>query len=348
MAIDFDVFLAWAESRFDDVLVSGDEIKLNSIFCEDRKHHLWCNPFGGKKACETGVYHCWKSDEKGDLIGLVMEVDHCSYEQAFATLNASPTGGIADLERRVNEIFVIKDEPDKPKVSSGVLEAPSDCYLFEDLPSSHRLRTLAENYLASRMIPKDGLMVCTAGRYRNRIVIPYLDRSGALIYYNGRYIGESGSNLRYLGPPKELGIGKGDVLYSRRWPLKGEKVYIVEGEIDSMSLDISGFKSVALGGKNLTDSQVQMLKGMKPVICLDADDAGANALPKMALKLKIAGFSEITYVRPCSEYKDWNGLLVEKGPKILAAYVRTQEKDYGLVAGGDLEGTRIGLNGIFN
>lgn len=347
MAIDFDAFLAWAESRFGDVIVSGDEVKLNSIFCEDRKHHLWCNPSGGKNQYENGVYHCWKSDEKGDLVGLVMEVDHCSYEQAVQTLNATPGGGLADLERRVDEMFSLKETPPRETSRAGALDMPEDCYLFDDLPSSHRMRRFAEEYLKSRGIPTEGLLVCTAGRYRNRVIIPYYDKSGFLVYYNGRYIGDPGNNLRYLGPPKELGIGKGDVLYSRSWPSKGDKAYIVEGEIDSMSLDLSGFKSVALGGKNLTDTQVDMLKGLNPVICLDADDAGAQALPRMATKLKNAGFNQIRYVRPCREYKDWNGLFVEKGPKILGAYIRTQEKDYDMVAGGDWEGTSIGLNRIF-
>lgn len=349
MSIDYDRFLEWAESRFDHVIVSGAEIKLNSIFCEDSKHHLWCNPSGGKKGVEEGVYHCWKSDSKGSLVGLVMLVDKCPYEQAVETLGAAPSGGIDELERRVNEMFATKygdDEAPKEEETQLGLEMPPDCYLFDDLPSHHRLRSQAEEYLKGRMIPTDGLMVCTGGRYRNRVMIPYLDRSGRLIYYNGRYIGDPGSNLRYLGPPKELGIGKGDVLYSRRWPSRGDKVYITEGEIDSMSMDICGFKSVALGGKSITDAQIEMMKGLQPVLCLDADDAGGDALPKAATKLRRAGFQKIRYIRPSMQHKDWNGLLVSKGQRVMVEYIRTQERDYETLVGGDWEGTRLGLNGI--
>ena len=348
MSIDYDRFLDWAESRFDDVIVSGAEIKLNSIFCEDRKHHLWCNPSGGKTGSATGVYHCWKSDQKGSLVGLVMIVDRCSYEQALQTLVISPGGTLADLEKRVNEMFFEKKEQDQEvhEPAAG-LEMPSDCYSFEDLPTSNKLRSHAEQYLNSRMIPLEGLMLCTAGRYRNRVMIPYLDRSGSLIYYNGRYVGDSGDNLRYLGPPKELGIGKGDVLYSRSWPAAREKVYITEGEFDSMSLDICGFKSVALGGKNMTPKQIEMLRGCLPVLSLDADQAGGEAIPRAANSLLKAGFESVRYVRPSREHKDWNGLLVARGPKVLAEYVRSQERDYGTVAGGDWESTRMGLNGMF-
>lgn len=345
MSIDYDRFLEWAESRFDSVVVSGSEIKINSIFCDDRKHHLWCSPSGGKKGYEGGVYHCWKSDSKGSLLGLVMLVDKCSYEEAMRALDLAPGGGLAELEKRVDEMFRSKNLPEEPpQATVSSLDMPPDCYLFEDLPSSNRLRTQAEEYLRSRMIPREGLMLCTSGRYKNRIMIPYRDRAGALVYYNGRYVGDPGSNLRYLGPPKELGIGKGDVLYSRNWPSKGDKVYITEGEFDSMSLDLCGFRSVALGGKSMTPAQMEMIRGCSPVLSLDADDSGGEAMPRMASMLTRAGFGHVRYVRPSREYKDWNGLLVARGPKVLSMYLESQERDYETVAGGDWERTRMGIN----
>lgn len=350
VSIDYDRFLEWAESRFDDVVPSGDEVKINSVFCEDRKRHLWCNPSGGKTGSDLGVYHCWKTGSKGNLIGLVMIVDGCSYEEAMRTLDIAPSGGIAELERRVADMFASGSprgaDSEEERSAPGGLELPPDCYPFDDLPSSHRLRSQAEAYLGSRSIPTDGLMVCTSGRYRNRIVIPYLDRSGTLIYYNGRYVGDAGSNLRYLGPPKELGVGKGDVLYSRNWPDRGEKVYITEGEFDAMSLDLSGLAAVALGGKNMTSTQIAMISGLKPVLALDADDSGGEALPRIAHSLFRAGFKSLNYVRPSKEHKDWNGLLAARGATTVGAYVRMHERPYDAPVGGDWEGTRLGINEI--
>lgn len=347
MSIDFDRFLNWAESRFDNVLVRGDEVLLNSIFCEDRKHHLWCNPSGGKTNNQNGVYHCWKSDQKGNLVGLVMLVDKCSYEQAIETLDAISEGSLEDLERRVQELFNTKNDEKVIEEKPSGLQIPSDCYLFEDLPSFNNLRKLAEDYIVSRKISKDRLYICTKGRYRNRIVIPYYDNKGNLIYYNGRYIGDPGKNLRYLGPPKELGIGKGDVMFVPNWPTFGEKIYITEGEFDALSLSECGFKSAALGGKNMTEKQIEMIKGFVPVLALDADEAGSEALPKIAKNLMSKGFSKIYYVRPCREYKDWNGLLVAKGDKILRHYVASKEKEYiSLPGAGDWESTKIAMENL--
>lgn len=344
MSIDFDKFLSWAESRFDDVIVSGNEIKLNSIFCDDRKHHLWCNPSGGKTGNSHGVYHCWKSESKGSLLGLVMLVDRCTYEEALEILDAPAEGNLADLERRVQELFKgapIEQEPEKKG-----LELPPECYLFDELPSYHNLKSAAEEYLKKRKISTKGLFLCTRGRYRNRIIIPYRDRDGGIIYYNGRYVGDPGDNLRYMGPPKELGVGKGDVMYSPSWPEPGEKLYITEGEFDAMSLWQCGFHSAALGGKAATEKQTSMIRDYKPVLCLDADEAGSEALPKIASALMSKGMS-VSYVRPCREYKDWNGLLEEKGERILREYIRTQEKPYNESPGiGDWEGTRMAMKNI--
>lgn len=345
MSIDFDKFLSWAESRFDDVIVSGNEIKINSIFCEDRKHHLWCNPSGGKTGNSHGVYHCWKSDSKGSLLGLVMLVDKCTYEEALEILDAPAEGNLADLERRVQELFggspSVQQEPEKKG-----LELPSDCYLFDELPSYHGLKSMAEEYLKKRKISTKGLFLCTRGRYRNRIIIPYRNKEGSIVYYNGRYVGDPGDNLRYMGPPKELGVGKGDVMYSPEWPKAGEKIYITEGEFDAMAIWQCGFHAAALGGKSATEKQISMIKEYKPVLCLDADEAGREALLKIASALMTKGL-HVSYVRPCGEYKDWNGLLEEKGERILREYIKTQENPYNeSPAMGDWEGTRIAMKNI--
>jgi DNA primase len=349
MSIDFDKFLDWAKSRFEDVVVKGNEILLNSIFCDDKKHHLWCNPYGGKTNSENGVYHCWKSESKGSLTGLVMEVEKCTYDQACEILDAS-RGSLFDLEKKVQEIFdqkyKLQEQEENASFVKG-LDLPFGCYLFKDLPSSNKIKTAAEEYLKKRKIDAEGLLVCIKGRYKNRIIIPYYDQNNNLVYYNGRSIGNSNDCLRYLGPPKELGIGKGDVIYCQDWPKIGDKVYITEGEFDSMSLNKCGFKSFALGGKNMTHKQMEVIKNYIPVLCLDADDAGAVALSKIANKLLSSGVRKVFYIRPCVEYKDWNGLLVEKGERILKLYIDTQEKQYNSdIAVGDWESTKLAINNV--
>ena len=89
MQIEFDAFLDWANKRFSNVLIKGTEIRLNSIFTEDKGHHLWCNPSGGKKSVKFGVYHCFKTDKKGTLVNLVMDVEKCDFYTALRVLRGS-------------------------------------------------------------------------------------------------------------------------------------------------------------------------------------------------------------------------------------------------------------------
>lgn len=337
MAVDFDSFLNWAESRFSDVVIKGNEIKINSIFCEDYKHHLWCNPNGGKNSLPYGVYHCWKTDNKGSLISLVMQVDKCSFEDALEILD-TPNHRIEDLEKQVLEIFN-KNKKEFIEFEKTNLELPEGSYNFEDLPSSNYFRKSAEEYLNNRKIKCDNLLVCTKGNYKNRIIIPYYNKNKKLIYFNSRSIGDS--KLRYLGPPKELGIGKSDVLYVPEWPNEGEKLYMTEGEFDALSLRQCGYYSAAFGGKVLSDAQCEIIKHYIPVLCLDADRAGADALPKMGDVLLRKGFKKIYYVRAPKEHKDWNSMLQNDGEKIIRVYIKNNEKEYDYLLSTSLGGMRL-------
>lgn len=324
--IDADRFLEWAEKRFHgDVVVKGDEIKVNSPFCEDYKHHLWCNPHGGKKGLPNGVFRCWKTDMRGSLVSLVMEVDKCSYQDALEILGGEDCT-LMELERKVQEIF------DKPAVEEFKdleeikLDFPPYTYPIEELPSVSFHRVNAEAYLLERKIPIDGLLVCTCGQYRNRIVIPYYNQKGELIYYNTRLMGNEG--IRYLGPPKEIGVGKSDILYVPKWPEPGVKLYITEGEFDALAIFHSGFFSAACGGKELSEAQISLLRSYIPVLCVDNDKAGLNALSKLGDALLEKGVKDIRFVRPSTEYKDWNAMLQKVGSRVMSQYIKHREKQY--------------------
>ena len=334
--IDFDRFLDWAESRFDgDVRVAGSEIKINTIFPTpsgnaDRDHTLWCNPYGGKYGRPNGVFHCWKSEKTGSLISLVMMVDKCTYEQAVEVLGCDFCD-LKELENELNAIWKIKPQEEEEEEKSTTLELPPGTYFIEELPSTSYYRVQAEVYLFNRKLPTEGLMVCTLGKFRNRIIIPYYDAEKKLIYFNGRFIGDSDKVPKYRGPNKEVGIGKDDVLYVPEWPAPENKLYLTEGEFDALSIYISGKErkrkiySGAFGGKNLSDKQVEMIRPYKAVLCLDTDKAGSGGMVNMTKRLWSRGI--MTYfVRPPQRYKDWNKMLETLGSGILLHYIDENEK----------------------
>jgi len=336
MAINFETFLKWAESRFGDVVVRGDEIKLNSIFEEDYKHHMWCSPKGGKNNLANGVFHCWKSDKGGSLITLVMKVDKCSYEEAVDTLGAGDYE-LADLERRVEEFMssrtasTVEDLSAEPAFVG--LKLPENTFPILSLSKDNLWRIESEEYLLRRKLDPKNYFICVGGQYKNRIIIPYYDQDKKLIYWNGRYLIDTDKVTKYLGPEKECGVGKSDVVYlSGAWPEPGSELYVTEGEFDADSIKIAGLNAGALGGKGVEEKQIEMLRPYIVVLCFDTDagkrvDAGGNAIIKIGDALKEKGLT-VYYVRPPKQFKDWNKMLVEVGPKILAAYITRYKKLY--------------------
>ena len=326
--VDFDSFLRWAEDKFDSVVVKGPEIKLNSIFAPDRHHHLCCNPNGGKHKRPDGCYHCWKTGEYGTLVGLVMQVEGCTYQEAKEILD----GGISirDLEDRLEEFFANQENKEIPPPENK-LTLPEDTYPITELSPLHR--GVAESYLKNRLLPIESFYYCIAGDYRNRIIIPYYDREEKLIYWNARHVGQS--KLRYRGPEKTCGVGKSDVLYAPKWPCFGSKVYLTEGEFDALTLQICGFNGMACGGKELDDKQIELLRGYRICLGLDNDATvdeakapGLTGMLNMGNKLLAAHFV-VSFVRPPRVFKDWNKMLVSlRNPEIISEYIRLCEKPF--------------------
>ena len=322
MQIDFDAFLNWANKRFDKSLVKGSEIRLNSFFAEkDNKFHLWCNPTGGKKAINYGVYHCFKTDKKGTLVNLVMDVEKCDFSTALRILK----GSYKVPDKKLNEIFTFEETSNEIKNKKFEIRLPDFCEVID--ASSSYYHQMARDYLNKRKISYKDFYVCTNGKYKGRIVIPYFDFSwSSLIYYNTRALYET--NLRYLGPPKTIGVGKESVIYLPN-KIQHNKIYLTEGEFDAYSLGLAGFSSAACGGKNLSEIQAAMLSNFSICLCLDLDKAGTEAIKNMKTKLNafnLTGKSDrITIARPAVGFKDWNEMLIKHSPSILKSYIEKNE-----------------------
>ena len=323
MQIDFQAFVDWAKRRFTNVLIKGDEVRLNSFFAEnDNKYHLWCNPKGGKKGVGLGVYHCFKTDKKGTLVNLVMDVEKCDFSTALKVLR----GTVRASNKNLNKIFDYEQENVSLKNKKIEIKLPDHCEILDESNNSY-YHEMAKNYLTNRKLNYNNFFVCTNGKYKGRIIIPYFDFDfTSLIYFNSRALYET--NLRYLGPPKEIGVGKENVLYLPK-KIKNKKIYLTEGEFDACSLNLAGFSSVACGGKNLSEIQAAMLANYEICLCLDLDKAGTEAIKNMKTKLNafnLTGNSDrISLVRPAVGFKDWNEMLIKFSPSILKAYVEKNE-----------------------
>lgn len=331
MQIDHERFVDWAQQKFGDIIVSGDEVKINDpwwindLGLPDTSHKCWINT---TKCC----YRAFKSEKTGHLIEFVMEAEGCDWEDAINLLSGEENYLL--LEKKLLEFLSgsqEKEDANKP-IENKAIELPPHTFLISDLPDSTPAKRWAVNYLQEeRKIKSNKLMVCLDGNYKNRIVIPYYDRSGKLIYFNSRSLSKK-SKLRYLGPDKkEFGVGKGDVLWMSSWPLPGSKIYLTEGEFDAMSLNQCGLHSGACGGKTLTKKQLNLLKPYRIALAFDSDKAGKEVFEISQSifsegKMTLNGIPRVTIIRPPKNYKDWNNFFIHHNKDVIRAYINKFEQ----------------------
>lgn len=342
MAIEQDKFLRWAEHRFDDdVKIDGKgSIRLNSIFTDDFKHHMYCHTDPQVKDGSDrpfGTFHCFKTGQKGSLVSLVMQVDNVPFDEAIAILGGEDTSAAVWEERLQEELGNYSEKTvARLKPEEVGLELPSGTFCISKLPEDNYFRISAEMYLLDRKLQPQNYCVCVSGDFKNRIVIPYYDREGNLIYWNTRVIGDNHGKdvLRYRGPDSDTGVGKSDVVYMSRWPELGEFVHLTEGEFDADALTVIGFNGGALGGKNLSQDQAEYLRGYKTIVCLDNDDSGRDAIRTVGENFLAHGFADgLAFVRPPVGFKDWNSMLLKIKPSVIKAYIEQNQRPFDPITG---------------
>lgn len=102
-------------------------------------------------------------------------------------------------------------------------------------------------------------------------------------------------------------------------PGKGDRVFLVEGILDALSLIQSGFHAVSLMSSNNWPEQSisrYLGQGIKWVLALDNDKAGQRYNLKFYRKLVALDERVEVCIAPDKDKRDWNDLLKESGGKI--------------------------------
>lgn len=316
MSISRESFIEWVKNEWGEESVNLDkteEICVNSPFVDDVKHHMWCNT-------EKNAYHCWKSGNHGSLVELVSKFNNISIKEAFEKIKEETN--LEKLEQKLIKFIKNKKEIKQKENKLSILP--------EFINLQNLKIPICENYLNGRKINSRNFYFAKTGRYKDRIIIPYFDFNGKLIFINGRTLNPK-NELRYLGPPKELGVGKGDVVFMTDWKNKN-KLYITEGEFDAITLWECGYNACALGGKTITNKQLNFIIDYDIVFCFDSDKWGLQSLYKYAsYKNSIhGGFDKKMYMcSPPKKFKDWNKTYVEIGKDALKYYISKKEEVIG-------------------
>lgn len=126
---------------------------------------------------------------------------------------------------------------------------------------------------------------------RRRIILPW---KGSDYYHIDRSVDHDG-NGKY-DKPKRDEVGPQPV-YNLEAVKSGRPFVVVEGVMDALAVELSGYEAVALGGTGTHDLEaaIEGVRGASCVLMLDNDAAGRDAEDKLAAALKKMGVPFVSY-----------------------------------------------------
>ena len=307
---------------------------------------------------EKGFYHCFSSGKHGDIFSFIMAVEGLSFPEAVEKL-ASDAGlevprataaerARSDRRSGLNEVMDLAcrffqqsllepcgDHARKYIEGRGLdAETISKFRLGYAPPGNAMPVALRKAGISERSLLECGLLRASDNGqaayafFRDRVLFPITDRSGRVIGFGGRLMGD-GNTAKYINSPDTVLFSKGRTLYNlanaRQAAHEGHPVIVVEGYMDVIALDRAGFKgAVAPLGTALTENQLEEIWRLnsEPVLCFDGDSAGARAAMKAAersLELLRPGRSVQFAYLPAGD--DPDSLIAAQGPQAISEVI---------------------------
>ncbi len=134
-------------------------------------------------------------------------------------------------------------------------------------------------------------------KFFGRVLFPYMDKRGQVIGWTGRDIRKDAKSCKYLNTGETPLFTKGNNIYglyqAKKSIIKLDKVYVVEGQMDVLSLVQYGVENVVAGsGTAFTEAQMRLLLAltMNVTFIYDGDNAGVKAAEKNLLPMVQKGF----------------------------------------------------------
>jgi DNA primase len=266
---------------------------------EEKTPSFYINPGKGKWVCHGAC-----GEVGGDLLELIMKLEHVSFPEALA---------ISGTEKPAHQRTVVPVAKQDPLTYEVKFRLTQAAYQYakelEDTPWAWEYLT-DERGLSPVTILRYKLGLCTGtlgdaapplgnGNYSTlagHITVPEF-HEGLCIYMQGRRM--DGVMPKYMGLhdlPKPLyGYGKF---------AKERTLYLVEGPFDWLSMLEWGLPVVAGLGSHISPAQVALLSGKHVVLAQDADVAGDLAAQQIGRALQ-----DSARLRPPEPFKDWSDAL---------------------------------------
>ena len=265
-----------------------------------------------------GIYKCFGCGESGNAVGFLMKYEHYTYPEALKWLAAKYNIQVEE-EQLTEEQIERNNERDALFHLSEFAQKHFAHLLYEDEMgvavglSYFHSRGLTDNVIkefglgycledwdaftryarsngySDNVLQKTGLTIFkedgkSYDRFRGRVMFPIYSVSGRVLGFSGRVLSSDKVAAKYVNSPDSEIFSKSHILYGL-YQAKGaiskqDKCYLVEGNIDVISMFQSGVENtVASCGTSLTVEQVRLIRRYTKnvTVLYDGDNAGIKA-----------------------------------------------------------------------
>lgn len=146
----------------------------------------------------------------------------------------------------------------------------------------------ALEYLSSRGIDAEIAREWRLGCLNGRLIIPYHDQCGRLRGCAERALHGQSPKYQFTA-----GMKKSELLFGLDRVRDDDRLALCEGFFDAIQLSLTGIPAVALGGIDLSEAQIELLKGRETIVAMDGDDAGRQAASRILERLQAVGIGAV-------------------------------------------------------
>lgn len=325
-------------------------------------------PFHGEKTPSFNVnparniYKCFGCGEAGDAIKFLMDLEQLSYPDAIRRIAARY--GIKLEEKEVSQ--EVREENQR-RESLILVNEFAQRYFADQLYHTDEGKSIGLSYFKGRGFRKevmerfglgyapndrkgllnaalaagfkadqlDELGLTRNGRdfFWDRVMFTIHNLQGRPIAFAGRILKKDAKAPKYVNSPESEVYHKSDVLYgmsqARRSVRKADRVFMVEGYTDVISLHQHGIENVvATSGTALTPGQARLVKRQTVNVTLlyDGDKAGIKAALRGVDVLLEADLNVRVVVLP--EGEDPDSYVQSVGTTAFEAYLQEQSQDF--------------------
>ena len=329
-----------------------------------------------------GIFKCFGCGKAGDVVKFLMEHEHYTYPEALRWLADKYNIEIQEEEQSDEEKQRQTERDGLFHVSEFAQKYFADLLYNDEMGRAVGLSYFHSRGLSDEIIKRFGLGYCLDewsaftdhalrngysdtvlektgltiykeetgkkyDRFRGRVMFPIYSISGRVLGFSGRVLSSEKQAAKYVNSPDSDIYNKSRILYglfqARTAIAKANKCYLVEGNVDVISMHQSGVENtVASCGTSLTVEQIRLIKRYTPnvTVLYDGDSAGIKAALRAIDLLLAEGMHVRLVLFPDGE--DPDSYAQKYGSTQLQDYLATHEDNFIMFK------TRVQMAGVGN